>query len=400
MLIEIHGGGFKNKGAELMLDTVVAELKTRLNEVQFCMAARNDRPFERVAAAGGRLLWPSYLYTSSPKRFRQFYRISQLLGTLYPRRLLMPYGLCKHKEVDAIIDISGYAFGDLWGTERMVTFSRIANWYRRNGKPVIMLPQMFGPFDKQDSKSWFESVCSNVDLIYARDKTSLRLAQECTDEKHEVKLAPDITMFNTSYKKSDEFNDDVDRVVLVPNIHVLDMGSTNWDFESYVGLFVDAAKQVLEAGKEITIVVHDYFGGDIKLAEKIADELGLSRESIFQSQSAHQLKALIGNSQFIVASRFHSLVAALSTNTPAISIGWAHKYNELMSDFNVQEFNIKNFEDSTRVANLVEKLLDKGSYEEAKNRIACRYSEMREDNNRMWSEVLSLLQNNDSNQNS
>jgi polysaccharide pyruvyl transferase WcaK-like protein len=46
--------------------------------------------------------------------------------------------------------------------------------------------------------------------------------------------------------------------------------------------------------------------------------------------SAAELKAVIGELDLIVASRFHSVVAAISMQTAVVTLGWAHKYDELM----------------------------------------------------------------------
>jgi polysaccharide pyruvyl transferase WcaK-like protein len=40
----------------------------------------------------------------------------------------------------------------------------------------------------------------------------------------------------------------------------------------------------------------------------------------------------------LVASRYHSLVAALSMGTPVSVIGWSHKYDELMQSVQLSEY--------------------------------------------------------------
>ena len=57
-----------------------------------------------------------------------------------------------------------------------------------------------------------------------------------------------------------------------------------------------------------------------------------------EDESAANVKAVIGKSDFLVASRYHSLVAALSMRTPVGVIGWSHKYDELMQDIGLSDY--------------------------------------------------------------
>jgi colanic acid/amylovoran biosynthesis protein len=56
--------------------------------------------------------------------------------------------------------------------------------------------------------------------------------------------------------------------------------------------------------------------------------------------SSATLKAMIGQCDLVVGSRFHSLVAALSQGVPSVALGWAHKYVELLGDFGQEDLVI------------------------------------------------------------
>ncbi len=40
----------------------------------------------------------------------------------------------------------------------------------------------------------------------------------------------------------------------------------------------------------------------------------------------------------LIASRFHSLVFALSEGVPVLALGWSHKYQELLRPFGLENF--------------------------------------------------------------
>jgi polysaccharide pyruvyl transferase WcaK-like protein len=54
--------------------------------------------------------------------------------------------------------------------------------------------------------------------------------------------------------------------------------------------------------------------------------------------NASELKGIISKCHILVGSRFHSMIAALSTGVPILVIGWSHKYNEILDLFEMGEF--------------------------------------------------------------
>jgi len=53
--------------------------------------------------------------------------------------------------------------------------------------------------------------------------------------------------------------------------------------------------------------------------------------------SATRAKAVIGNLEMLIGSRFHSLVLPLSAGAPSFALGWSHKYEELMFDCGIPD---------------------------------------------------------------
>ena len=45
---------------------------------------------------------------------------------------------------------------------------------------------------------------------------------------------------------------------------------------------------------------------------------------------------MIGECDLMLGSRFHALIAALSSGVPSVAIGWAHKYPELLGVFGME----------------------------------------------------------------
>ena len=57
-----------------------------------------------------------------------------------------------------------------------------------------------------------------------------------------------------------------------------------------------------------------------------------------REMDAEEIRAWIGQCRFLVTSRFHAMVFALSENVPVMLTGWSHKYQEVMEQFGLSEF--------------------------------------------------------------
>lgn len=57
-----------------------------------------------------------------------------------------------------------------------------------------------------------------------------------------------------------------------------------------------------------------------------------------REMDAEEIRAWIGRCEFLVTSRFHAMVFALSKNVPVLLVGWSHKYQEVMEQFGLSEF--------------------------------------------------------------
>ena len=57
---------------------------------------------------------------------------------------------------------------------------------------------------------------------------------------------------------------------------------------------------------------------------------------IIDDYSPSELRSIIGESSYFIASRFHSMVFALSKNIPVIVTAWSHKYQEVLAMFDLE----------------------------------------------------------------
>ena len=70
-------------------------------------------------------------------------------------------------------------------------------------------------------------------------------------------------------------------------------------------------------------------------------EAFLSNEAVIlldQDFSCLEFNELVKNFQYLVASRFHSIVHAFKNGVPCIALGWATKYYELLRLFDQEQY--------------------------------------------------------------
>lgn len=329
MIIEITGAGFKNKGAHLMLETVCQRLREAKPDVRLCMPLHHDVYYR------DRAKYAIELTLRKPEFGRPTRRLAQdvICYMLGKSPLVHMVGLVPEHEIDGLIDISGYAFGDKWLVATTDRFTRRAASYKKRGKPVVMLPQMLGPFTKSGQAGAFQRLSRFVDLIYAREQESFEQAQPLVDQAV-LRLAPDITIPTPSQSIPEQ---ETGYACVVPNSRLCEQSHhQNWG-DGYLPRLVVACRHLACRGLHIKIVQHEFHAADTRLVEALRQEIGSGACEVIQLSDPQILKGILGGAELVIGSRFHSLVSALSMSVPVIALGWAHKYDALLHDFGIPE---------------------------------------------------------------
>lgn len=398
MVIEIVGAGQQNKGAELMLLTVIGELKRRLPQVQIVIDpyyinqkfAYDEKVFfvtpakGHVGSAGyGKRLLKYSLLTNSI-----FSRALKSLFGLYPSS----YGVYTSDQVTSVIDISGFAFSDQWGFAPLNDLVSLTKLNKSKKRPYILFPQAFGPFNNFQSKKAMRRAVGNSTMIYARDSISYNYLIDGLESgnRAKIKIAPDITLFGQ--QQVWELDKISDYVCLVPNTRVIDK-KNHQGLNKYFRWFEAAAEVISHAGKKIFITIHDVSGDDRELCEQLSHilfEKNIQHEMV-EEHDPLKLKLFIQNSYLVFGSRYHSLVSSFSNAIPSFCIGWSHKYDELYGDFGLKEHVIEINNDVEQIHDLLTNILDLQKYKQIRKRLVGHLTIMREQNEVMWAEVLNCL---------
>jgi colanic acid/amylovoran biosynthesis protein len=371
--ILLTGGGFANKGAEALLKTVRAELGKRLEQVRFQAIV----PTEHAADAQKAGFIPCY------SRSRQEF-IAYHLGRVPGCKATQAWAAASQAHryhrwmsgCDTVLDVSGYMYTDKYGIYPMQLMEKLFSGCCAGGVPYVFMPQAWGPFNESFSKKAIQHVAERSALLYSRDKTSLEFLQNIPNIRAEkLKLAPDIVLKFEPRESRDTLgpleqagllHTNRRRVGICPNIRIYHatqregIGPAN----PYVQWLAKLCKRFLvETDVELVLFPHEispnwWHRDDRYVCRLVCKVFADNKRIRYFSEhcSADTLKLLIRELDFLVGSRFHSIIAALSLYVPTVAVGWSHKYQEVLNDAGIGElaFSYKEMSEDSTITRLLE----------------------------------------------
>jgi hypothetical protein len=326
-------------------------------------------------------------------------RRQRLLGGRWPGRIfsrlvglgMSEYGLVPPRRISALVDVAGFAYSDQWGAPPTRDLARLVSLYAARGKPVILLPQAFGPFRLPETRAAFAEALRGITLLFARDPESYEHVRELSPRPGTLHLAPDITFFSAEGGGGPPPSDfGVEpRVCLVPNVRLLDQGRQEWG-NRYHELLVAIGRECSRAGFGVRVLIHDASGADLELGRDL--HRALPDGTLLDAEADPVvLKATIGRSVAVIGSRYHALVAAFSQGVPAMGMGWSHKYATLFSDFGCSRYALTSGMDLEEVRVRTRELLDPVCNAALRRRISDELEGLRRGNREMWGRVIDAL---------
>ncbi|AGB38758.1 polysaccharide pyruvyl transferase family protein [Natronococcus occultus] len=337
--IVIVGGELFNKGAQAMTFTVVDQLSRRFPEKDIYLFS--DRDFERDPTEK-----EQYAFTIVP------WGVSQRIDSM-PLSLTYDVPNSVHEDVRSIlndcffmIDINGYALTSQWGVKKSLLYMSNIAIAKKYSIPLYILPQSIGPFDYPTPQQFLlEPFLSNYlpypKIICPREDDGVRqLLPYTTDNisrQFDIVLQYDEYNLENIYTERPSIKEieiESDAVGIVPNARVAER-KTDGELDE---IYSTTIETLLAAGFEVYILRHST--EDLAICKEI-QQLFDDTEAVHlvdDDLSALELERIIDQFEFLIGSRYHSLVHAYKNNTPVIAIGWAIKYKELLAEFGQAQY--------------------------------------------------------------
>ena len=374
MIIQVIGIGFHNMGALLMLQQIKDHFEGDTNMTIACELTH--RNYSHLKHTNIKPIFP-YNITGS--------FVSRIYDKL-PQRARALLGLISEKDVDIVLDCSGFAYGDFWGESKLSKrLARHLERWKTQGKQLILLPQAFGPFSSDSFKAQVNKLIQFADLIYVRDRTSFSHLQSVFSQSRNISQSPDFTCLVKQLRAPQTKTG----VAIVPNEKIISSGTiTTSNYIKILEYVVN--KLMLEYNKEVSLILHETTS-DKRIADTLSKTLPIK---IIQIPNPVELKEALSHFEYIISSRYHAILSALNSGVPAIVIGWSHKYNELMTEWGIEALQIDPKELGTEKIDNAIKLLET---KQSKQQIETNMLSVAENNiakaTDMWCQIDSIINN-------
>lgn len=319
----------------------------------------------------------------------KFRQLSRMLSTgvgMIPAELRAQVRWVAERDVDVVLDASGFALSDQWGPKMAVHLGHKIEEARRRGARVIMLPQAFGPFERPDVRDACQKVLDQVDLVFAREQQSYDYLIDLGISASKVRIAPDFTNSLHVKAMSDGVGPSPVSVqqpyaCVVPNYRMVDMTADGVE-DTYIAFLCDTVKMLFANGLDVKLLLHTTNPNDAELGNTVCSR---TDADLLAPSDALDVKRIIGGSECVVSSRFHGLVNALSQGVPAAATGWSHKYQYLMQEYACEDFLVSMDAEAEKQQAEIRALVEKR--ESLRERIETAGIVQRQRTEEMWSEV-------------
>jgi polysaccharide pyruvyl transferase WcaK-like protein len=380
MFIEIKGVQFVNKGAELMLASVVDRVKQYWPEAEIVLQGNKLSPYKKRALLG------AYQKLSLRKNIIDLNFLSYWLPKSF-RNQLKKWGIVTEVDIDVVLDAAGFAYGDQWGAMAVKHLGGELKRYKKSGCKYIFLPQALGPFSRVADQRVLKKSLPSAALICAREKDSYKHVRAVIGDADNLVQFPDFTNAVDGIVP-DYWVEGKTKVCFIPNSNMIGARNSNESWKkNYITIMTLLISQVIKKGYKPILLNHEG-KGDREICSILNSHFGHTLELIEESEPL-KIKGIIGASKAIVCSRFHGCVSSLSQGVVNLGTSWSHKYEELYSEYGVSNLLIDPNGSEEALIELINSLLSpEQPFVEQINDNAAKYKKITET---MWASVVELI---------
>lgn len=371
-VIVIASGGY-NKGGQSMMFTAVDQIKRRFPKKNVYLFRRADfqSKIEKHHYSFDILPW----HPETRIKFLLFGFWNKLVSNSNSISSKQSLVL---KNTNFFIDVSGHDLSSQWKNFlRSVIYMLNIMIAHKFSIPYYIFPQTIGPFDypihhKIFLYPLFKLYFKYPVKIFPRENEGLRYL--CCFTKGNIEQSYDIVLQNLGYnlaniysEKNIEFNDiqiEQNSVVIFPSIRIFERTTP----EKFYGIYKELINRLIAANKKVYIMRFAY--EDLAVCKSIKQLFPHNRDVrlIPSDLNCIELENIVKQCDFIIGSRYHSVIHSYRNGVPALVIGWATKYFELLKDFGQLDylFDVRNDIEINEINDKVGKLLNNYYHEREK----------------------------------
>lgn len=377
MKIVLSGVETNNKGAELMLYAILQEIERKWPEAEVYMSRKQVFCGLDNISTNLKIKFFPCEQIENKLHFSGFYRAMHIPYGLMPHMLMMG-------KVDYLIDGSGFAFSDQFDLshETACFYGHRLKAYNKKGTKIILLPQAFGPFEKEGSKEVMSVLCKYATIIMPREKVSLKYIVDAKiADMSKVKMYTDFTSL-VSGESTSQYGHLKGGICIIPNRQMINKGAIK--FEEYISFLESIIKKGKESGRTVFLLNHEGKKDEelcINLKQNIHDNI-----EIVTGINALCVKGVISQSYLVISSRFHGVASSLNSCVPCLATSWSHKYAELFKDYGMNDCVLP-LNNISGALDKIGEYLEKDKNEEIRKSLSLSVPKIKEQSREMWKVV-------------
>lgn len=323
MKIVLSGVETNNKGAELMLYSILQEIEKK---------HPGSEVFLPIPKQTIHREYPSIrINFKQDSRLQIFARNLRILSLL--RKFHLPCGRLEDsypiKNADYYFDASGYLLTDAWPMSdySVEYFKEKFKKYKAQGTKIVFLPQAIGPLNKKVTQMVLKTINQYADIIMPRDQISMDYINETGIDTNRFCIYGDFTSL-IHCNIPPKYSHLKGMVAMIFNSRMLDQAGLSK--EVYFNFMANAIKTIRRNGHDVYLLNHEG-----KQDEELLFEFNKLNHDceIVTGLNGLEIKGLISSAYLCVSSRFHGAASSLNSCVPCLATSWSHKYKELFNEY-------------------------------------------------------------------
>lgn len=340
--------------------TVRQQLELRYKQARFYMICRG---YEKALAEENGIIPVCNEDGGLKKKIKRFYKRAsgKMHKFIYkedkPFVFEFPFAVLKSKipNIDMIVDVSGFAYADSWGEPMVIETIKLQRLYKKEKTRFYFMPQAWGSFHKPGVANAVKEMLANANKFYARDVTSQKYLSDVLDMPpkkiplmHDIVFAYDTNGVSNNVASSLGYKRKSDRLIgISPNLRVYERSSGLEKDNVYFKMLLALANHCVQTmNADVIFIPNEVFPPNVQakddryLCRLLMKFVEVPERCFFADQyySASEIDTIIGSVDILISSRFHALIFGFLHEKPVMAISWSHKYKELFSLFNLEEF--------------------------------------------------------------
>jgi colanic acid/amylovoran biosynthesis protein len=262
-------------------------------------------------------------------------------------------------QCEVVFDITGGdSFSDIYGLTRLLRGCLLKQICCSAKKPLVLLPQTYGPFESRAAKILARSILRNCTAIFARDEESAATAKAMVERPDKVQVCPDVAFILQSVRPKTNQIDELETKkrqschIIGLNISGLlyyggysrnNMFGLEADYQilmkQLIMLFTDMSNHhvliIPHVLPSAALAVEDDYLASQSIVEALPNTVVNRLTLVEKGLDQHETKYCIGLCDFFIGSRMHATIAALSQNIPAVGLAYSKKFSGVFKTANV-----------------------------------------------------------------